>query len=760
VGRIALAFLLGNCCVHLAPTLPKSAFALALLFALALACVARAKLIVAFLLGLGWAWGHAVSRLADDLPSTLEGADLVVTGYVASLPETSEEGDVRFELDVSDAEPGVPQRLRLSWYGAPSTPQPGETWQLLVRLKRRSGSANPGAFDYEGYLFRKGIGATGYVRADERNRRVAAAGWRYAILQARAWIAQRMQQARGPDAPMIGVLQGLAVGDTRRMTRHEWQVFAATGTTHLMAISGLHITMVAAMAAWLGGAIVRWPGAQARGWCALHGQAIAGVAAAVAYSLLAGFSVPTQRTTAMLCVYFAARCARRDLQVGHALALAAIVVLLIDPFAPLAVGAWLSFGAVALLVLTFSGRLQRMGPSRSFVYAQLAMTVGLFPLLLVAFGAVSLVSPFANAIAIPMFTFVVVPLALAGALLATVSPLLASLPLELATLALDLLWWVLERMAELPHALWYFPTPTWVSLGAAALGALVLVMPATWPIRLLGIALCGQVFFVPSDRLAPGEFVVTAVDVGQGQALVVRTQRHVLVYDTGPAFQSGQDAASYALLPYLRAKGVRRVDAVVVSHGDLDHLGGLATLLKGMRVEAVIVGPSVAPIPVGAQVCEGGQAWTWDAVRFEVLHPARGFVGKDNDRSCVLRISGSQGSALLTGDIEMSAEVALVAARVPRTDIVTVPHHGSRTSSSADFVAALAPKVALVSAGYRNRWGFPKADIVERWQASGARIYSTIDSGAIEARVHADGSVAVSEYRRTHRRYWLRTANE
>jgi competence protein ComEC len=759
VGRFALAFLAGLCCVHVLPRLPDSSFVIVLLIGIAAASILRANLLIVFALGIAWAWAHASARLADDLPRALEGEDLLVTGVVSSLPDLNDR-DVRFALDVTQAAAGAPSRILLTWYDAEALPRTGESWQLLVRLKRRNGFANPGGFDYEAQLFRNGIGATGYVRADSRNCRIEAAGFRRLVDQARQFTADRMASAVGSEGRMLGVLQGLAIGDTREMTTEQWRVFAATGTTHLMAISGLHISMLAAIAAWLGGAIVRWRGAQARGWCAVHGQAIAGSAAAIGYSLMAGFSIPTQRTALMLCIYFIARWYRRDIQVGHALGLALIGVLLIDPFAPLAVGAWLSFGAVAILVLALSGRLKRMGAGQSFVRAQLAITIGLLPMLLAAFGTMSLVSPFANAVAIPAFTFLVVPLVLLGALFAVVTPVLGALPLTLATGVLELLWRPLEWLASQPFALWYFPLPHPFSLFAMCVGGIVCVLPLIWPIRLLGLACSAHLFFVSAATPARGDFEIAVLDVGQGLSVVVRTERHTLVYDTGPAFQSGRDAASLAVLPYLRARGVRSIDMLMVSHGDLDHRGGLESLFEGSRVGRAVLGPSVEASIPNAERCERGDTWVWDEVRFEVLHPADAFAATDNDSSCVLRIESVAGSTLLTGDIEASGEGQMVRAGVAVTDIVVMPHHGSRTSSTESFVAALAPKVAIASVGYRNRWGLPKADVLERWRQHGARIYTTERSGAIEILIARERPLLVREHREWHRRYWSRTAHD
>jgi competence protein ComEC len=759
VWQVGLAFLLGHCCVHSLVELPALPLWVSVLIAaMALAVAARSTLVItlamSFIAGLAWAGAHGALRLESDLPIRLEGRELLVSGCIASLPDSSAT-DPQFLFDVTEPRAGVPPRLRLAWYRAPSRPQAGECWRLVVTLKRRSGFANPGGFDFEGHLFREGIGATGYVRDDSRNRRFDIASARYTVTRIRAWLASRMEQAV-PDTPMLGVLQGLAVGDAQKVSPEQWRVFAATGTTHLMAISGLHITMIAALAAWLGANIVRWRTAQARGWNAMHGRVIAGAGAALGYSILAGLSIPTQRTLIMLCMYFAMRWQRRELPVAHALGVALIAILVVDPFAPLAAGAWLSFGAVAIILLVTSGRLVQDGVVRGFARVQAAITIGLAPLLLIAFGGISLLSPVANALAVPLFTLLVTPSVLVGALAAALHPTIGAFVLWMPALFLEWTWPSLEWLAKQPLSLWYVAQPSWPALAAMVIGVAVLVLPGIWPTRLAGVLLCLPVLLNRPAVPAVGDFEVALLDVGQGLSVVVRTRSHVLVYDAGPAFRSGRDASELAVLPYLRHRGVRQLDALVISHGDLDHSGGLRSLLTSLPVRRLLAGPSVHPLPDEAAVCRAGQRWSWDGVLFEVLHPSGATHERDNDSSCVVRVAGRGGSALLTGDIEVAAETELDGHGLQRTDIVIVPHHGSRTSSTESLVAALRPRIALVSAGYRNRWGLPKPEVVERWRAAGARTYTTAASGAIEIELTAGEPPRVREYRRSHRRYWHR----
>jgi competence protein ComEC len=755
VGAIALAFLAGHCFVHVWPRLPALHWTVLIVPAVIVALTSKQPSrywVAAALCGVVWAWSHAAIRLAAELPTQLEGRDILLRGFIASLPDAN--ADPQFLFQVVAGQPGVPSRVRLTWYRAPTRPQAGEQWQLMVRLKRRNGFANPGGFDYEGHLFREGIGATGYVRDDERNRRLQSVSLRYAVDGVRGWIGARIAASVG-DEPMLGVLQGLAIGDAQGMSAQQWRVFSATGMTHLMAISGLHIGMIAMAAAWCGGFIVRCRRAQRLGWTAMHGQVIAGMSAALIYSVLAGLSVPTQRTLIMLCIYFLLRWQRRTLAFGQSLGLALILVLIIDPFAPLAVGAWLSFGAVVVLVLALSGRIGRDGVIGNFARVQLAVTIGLVPLLLASFGNLSLVSPLANAIAVPLFTLLVVPSVLIGTVAAAIHPAAGALVLKVFVALLNGSWPMFQWLADQSMSVWYAPQPSWPVFVALLCGVLLLILPAIWPLRVVGLLLCLPIVCYRVPTPPAGTFELTVLDVGQGSAAVVRTHSHVLLYDTGPAFQSGRSAADLAVLPFLRHAGVRQLDMLLISHGDQDHSGGMQAVLEGLPVRTLMLGPSVPASSRPRVRCERGQQWTWDGVSFEVLHPQPAAEQSRNDSSCVVLIRGRDGTTLLTGDIEIDAERALLDGGVPRVDVVVAPHHGSGTSSSSLFVATTRPDVTIFSTGYRNRWGMPRADVVERWQKAGARTFDTSTSGAITA-TFAAGNVQVREQRHTRRRYWTR----
>jgi competence protein ComEC len=751
VLKISVAFLAGICLLQLLPELPATApWATILAVLIGMAALQRHRWVCALLLGVAWSWFRAQGLLAQDLPVALEGQDLEVTGYIASIPARGQDGP-QFLFEVAEATEGVPSRLRLSWYDKVQ-PEAGESWRLVVRLKRRHGFANPGGFDYEQTLFRAGVGATGYVRNDTRNQRLQAASGHY-VLRLRAWLASRMVMAVGP-TPMIGVLQGLAIGEDQAISTEQWRVFAATGTSHLMAISGLHISMVAMLCAALGGCIVYWPQAQARRLTRIEGQAVGGLLGGIGYSLLSGFSVPAQRTLLMLTVYFVARWSRRQMDIGPVLGFALCGVLLLDPLAPMSPGFWLSFGAVAVIVMSAAGELAPVGNVRGFARVQLAVSLGLVPLLLLQFGNLSLIAPVVNVVAVPLFTLAVVPLVLLGTMAAAVSVSAGSVLLGAAAKLLEVSWPAFEWAASLPLSLWYLPRAPLSAYALMGIGSALILLPFVWPVRLAaGFLLLPALLFEPTPP-AQGEVELNVLDVGQGLAVVVRTRSHVLVYDAGPRFRSGRDTAELVVLPFLRYFGIRQVSALMISHGDDDHFGGAKSLTTGMPVERIIAGPSVPAWQPGIEPCVRGMQWDWDGVRFTVLHPGSEEAVSDNESSCVLDIRAASGSALLLGDIERGTEQALVAAGAVRpTDVVVVAHHGSRTSSTAPFVALVQAKLAIFSAGYRNRWGFPKADIVERWAASGASGLTTSKTGAIRVGIQTAG-LDVREHRRAHRRYW------
>lgn len=741
-------FVCGVVALHQLPELPGIAtFAGLIVAGLLLLPAARTRpgvgLIAAALLGFAYAGWQASYALAHRLPTALEGETLRVHGRVSGLPRHDGYRSVfrftteRFGGRVSGHPPRI---LRLSWYGAPAGLAPGQRWTLDVRLKRPRGLMNPGSFDYERWLFAHGIDAVGYVRgravlhpADE------------SLDAARQAIASRLETLTGSGDGQA-VLRALAVADRRDIRPALWSVFNATGTGHLLAISGLHIGLAAGLGAFL--TVIGWRRSAAL--CRLAppraAGAAVGIVAALGYALLAGLGLPTQRALVMTGVASLALVLRRDWRAVDVFLWAAGAVLVADPLAPLGAGFWLSFWAVAVLLLAASSS----GRGR-WVRAQLAVSCGLFPLLALWFAALPWVSPLANAVAVPVVSLLVVPLTFAGLGAMVLDPALAAWLLGLAVQILDGLLAGLSWLAA-NTTTWPIPRlPAWL-LASAATGLLILLVPGRWPGRTLGLTLILPLVVYQPPPLPYGSARLTVADAGQGTAVVVQTRNHVLIYDAGPRL-GRTDAAEAAILPILRTRGLDHVDRLLVSHADSDHAGGAATLL-GSRVSVANVLSGEPLERVASRPCRQGQQWRWDGVAFRVLHPTGDDTG--NDASCVLQVRTSAGIvALLPGDISHRVERSLVRAHGGelRSDLLLVPHHGSDSSSSPAFIDAVAPREAVFTVGYRNRYGLPDADVVQRYLFAGAAVRVTSQTGALVFELD-DRLRLRSRYRRVAGRYF------
>ncbi len=763
----ALAFAAGAALLQQQAALPSPAWVL-ILPALLLLGFWRSKLFFIFALALGFLWAALLAhyRMADWLAPELEGRDLQVVGVVASLPAAGERG-VRFELEVESGDASLPKKLLLSWFRSPlyeegpalltGAVHPGERWLLTVRLRRPHGNVNPNGFDYEAWLLERGIGATGYVRNRGAQRllgfRDSPLDW---IEKAREAIRDRFLRALGP-TPAAGILVALAVGDQRAISNEEWRLFNRTGVTHLMSISGLHVTLVSGLLAWLVAALWRRVPALALRLPARKAAAAAAIAGALGYTLLAGFAVPAQRTFYMVTVVALALWSGRIASPMRILALALAAVVATDPWAPLAPGLWLSFGAVLLIFYVESGW-AGAGPKIAPKFAQWgrvqwAITLGLAPAALLLFGQVSVAGPLANAVAIPVVSVVVTPLAL----LAAVFPL--ELFLQLGVWLIEWLLQFLEWCSALPGALWEQHVPALWSVLLALAGVAWLLAPRGFPWRFGGAFLMAPAFALVPGAPPAGEAWITTLDVGQGLAVLVRTSNRALLYDAGPAFGPEADSGGRIVLPALRGAGLSRLDAMVLSHEDLDHIGGALTVLESVEVDTLASSlPDRHPLnalPGAPRRCAAGSAWQWDGVKFEFLHPESGMKAlRRNDLSCVLRIEAAGGSMLLTGDIERASENALVErAKSLRADVLLVPHHGSRTSSTPEFIAAVAPRWAVVPVGYRSRFGHPSGEVLERYRAAGAAILRTDTDGAVEVLLTGK-DVLVGAERSLRPRYW------
>ena len=705
------------------------------------------------LAGFALAGLHAFFALQAQLPDALEAHDFVVDGRVVSLP-VSEPRRTRFLLRVDD-DASQPQQvrgrlLRLTWYDEEDQSRPevgaGSRWRFQVRVRAPRGLRNPGGADGEMHALARGLGGSGYVRNPELARQVSPPA---GIDAWRAAMSTRIENS--VERPSSRFVRALALGDTRGFDERDWELLRAAGLTHLVAISGFHVGLVAGFFALAIGGLWRLLPGFGRVLARPQAAAIAAMLGAGMYAAAAGFALPTVRTAAMIAVVVSARCWRRPFRIAEALALASIAILLFDPMAVLGAGFWLSFLGVAWLLwcLPRAGR----RPLRDFIDAQRVATIGLLPLTVFIFGQASLAGPVANLVAVPWWSLVVVPLALAGTALDALWRGAGEWAWRSAAWCFDLSWPLFEWLADSPLSVWWLPEPAWFALPLAMCGAFWLLLPRDVPGKPLALLLWLPLLWPQRQLPAPGGFELTTIDVGQGLAVVVRTSGHSLLYDMGPAVRDGFDAGERAVVPALRALGVRSLDAAIVSHGDNDHAGGWPAVQRQFPVREVWA-PEGSPT-LASRRCIAGRAWTWDGVRFRILHPTPHFPYLKNESSCVLRIEGSYGSALLTGDIGEVVERELVR-RDPaalRSEVVVVAHHGSSGSSAPAFVAATGARYALVSAGANNRFGHPKPLTVERWCTAGADFLSTARHGAIRIRLDA-GGISIDRRRDSHPRLW------
>ncbi len=706
----------------------------------------------------GWTALRADVALQSRLPHALEGRDLVVTGSIEDLPQAQDESS-RFDLDVDSARiDGSPVHLngvlRLSWYaarnGAPPRLTPCSRWRLLVRLKRPRSLMNPGGFDFERSALQQRIVATGYVREDPANAPFAQSRCVDAL---RARISQTIA-ARLPDDPHAAhLLRALSVGDQRALDESDWQVVRATGVAHLIAISGFHVGLAAMFGALLARALwwlfpslaLRMPRPIAEACFALP--------AAIAYGALAGFGLPTTRTLWMIGAVSLARIARRGDGLGEGLGLALCAILIVDPLSVLSAGFWLSFAGVALLAWTLARQEGWRGRLREIGLSPLLMALALLPLTVWFFGQASLVGPVANLIAVPFISFVLVPCTLLASALLLPLPSIGVPVLRLCAHLADAQWGLLTKLAAWPAAMHYFPAPSLLAFVLACLGAVWLLAPRGIPARLLGALMLLPLLWPCLELPQQGAFEAMVIDVGQGLSVLVRTRNHALLFDAGARYPSGFDLGETAVVPALHAIGVNKLDMLIISHGDNDHAGG-ARAVSSAFPDAFALGGEPGRGDVPLEQCIAGQHWQWNGVTFRILSPQR--AGSGNDAGCVLLVTSESGRLLMPADTTSRIEPSIANAVSAGAPLVLIaPHHGSKTSSSKEYLRALHPQLAVASAGYRNRFGHPAPLVVARYRALGIPLLATFDTGAVRiAFARGASPQLVSEERIEQARYW------
>ncbi|CAB1277145.1 DNA internalization-related competence protein ComEC/Rec2 [Candidatus Nitrosacidococcus tergens] len=768
----ALAFLLGISIFQCLPDLPQFKWIFILIGILCLLIFFRTpKTLSLIIIGFLWAFIQASLLLSQRLPLEIENEDLPISGTIVSIP-TKDHHRVQFLMDPENIflkeKIWKPNLIKLSWYHTPLLDlRVGDKYQLTVRLKRPRGFMNPGGFDYEKWLFHQKIQAVGYVRPKGDNHFIISPKSAYPIDRTRQVLLEKLDHTLIDD-PYKGIIQALTLGETNHITSEQWQVFQRTGTIHLVAISGLHIGLLAGLVYFLG----KYLWSLRPTWLLIFpAQSVAAMSALVAafiYAALAGFSIPTQRALIMVALVMLGLLIRRPISIIRTLSIALFLILIWDPLAVLTSGFWLSFGAVSLLVFGIHRPLMKTKPTMNspifnaiyqfwrWGHAQWVVTLGLMPLLIYQFQKFSLISPIANLIAIPWMEFFIVPLLLLGVLLLAPFPILGKTLLTIGSYLFTPLWYFLIWCSHFSLAQWTLIAPTLGTLLLAILGILLILVPKGIPGRWLGIIGIIPLLTPSQKQIEYGSLQFTLLDVGQGLASVVSTQSHTLVFDTGPKYSEKFNAGDGIIAPFLYNQGIQQIDTLIISHGDNDHAGGMVRLLQRIPAKKILTGTPSEFSEINIRSCVQGQHWHWDGVGFEILHPQIQSSYQGNNQSCVLQITIGSQYILLTGDIGKLIEQKLISQYKDKlaTTILVAPHHGSASSSSLEFIAATHPKYVLFPVGYQNQWHFPKPEVVQRYLNQDAEIWDTAYYGAITIHMTADTIKKPESFRQTYGHYW------
>lgn len=702
----------------------------------------NARVVCAGFLGVVLASANAQTIQSSKLPRDLEGTDLVVEGVVSSLPQP---GEVltRFQFDVlrfpDCSRCDVVNRISLSWYEDTEI-RPGDRWRLTVRLNRPRGQVNPPLFDYEGWLFARGINATGYVRDSER---LGHDIWRVPHHQLRYKLRAHMENLLDESA-IRGLLVALTLGESSNIAPADWKIMSSTGTNHLFIISGLHVGLVTALSYRL----FLWV-------CRRRSRAgLMSLGAASIYGGIAGMGLPVQRALIMTSVGMAGVIFDRKIPPATLFCFALLGVTLINPLAVSGTGFWLSFGAVFSLLFVFAGRksLSRGLADwiRAAVYTQWVVYVGMLPLLLFLVFQVSLVSFLVNLVAIPWIGALVVPPLLLASASSVVNQSLTALLLRLAEFMLTIIWQFLSWVAE-RDAVFYAGPVGVMEVLSGFLGAALLLSPMGFLPRWPGLVLLIPLVMPPMELPEKGELDVTVFDVGQGLSVFMRTREEAILYDAGPRFGERFDTGEQIVTPFIRRSNIDNLRVFILSHMDNDHAGGAPALLDNFPVDELW--SSEAGVPGGALPCTRNKRWSIDGVDFELMKVSVDGRSR-NDRSCILLVQGPGYALLLPGDIEAATERELLKVPLPEIDLMIAPHHGSRSSSSPGFLNHVMPDIVIVSAGYNNRFGHPDPEVVRRYLARHARVLTTGREGAVRIRFSREGGLRISAARRDHRRLW------
>ncbi len=704
------------------------------------------------IIGFIWCFCYLHLRAYSSFPNELEGKKINITGYIASIP-ISDERRTHFLLSLDSLNNQSTKGLISLTIPKAINLKAGETWMFIVKLKKIHGTENPGGFDYEAWAFAKGITANGYVLAEQNDLKLLKKnGWNHPILSLRQYLHDEILAAL-PLSQTSHWIMALAIGERENISLNDWRILQNTGTNHLMAIAGLHIGLMSFFIygvvsfCWrrLFFCVIRLP-AQSAG-------AIAALIMAFIYSLMAGFSIPTERAFLSLSIFLGANLLRRNLTSWNTWSLALIIVLLFDPMSILTDSIWLSFGSVALIIYGMSGRGQIKNIWWRHGRIQWVLSLGLIPITIGLFKKCSLLAFFANSIAIPCVGFIIIPCTVLGCVLLTICNSAGSFLLIVGDKVLNFLWIFLSYLANLSFSIWQKDLPMcWIII--ASFGVILLLLPRGLKFKWLGVIWILPLVFYKAPEPKWGDAVFTLLDVGQGLSAVIQTKKHILVFDTGVKFNENFDMGKSVVLPFLQTIGAKKIDMLVISHRDNDHSGGAAAILQEMNV--LQLKSSAPQFFKNAQYCLQGEKWNWDGVEFAFLYPTRKTLNLDNNSSCVLRVTIGKQHILLTGDIEKWAEKKLIinAKDALPADILVAPHHGSHTSAPLFFVTAVHPKIVLFPVGYRNQYHFPNPSVVKIYTDHHSIMYDSVSNGAIQFYLNGQDVPKPHLYRNEHLHYW------
>lgn len=744
-----ISFVSGIIVVQQFHQLPGVFWVLCLLGALACSLYFRYWRLMFFVIGLLWAICFASIRLADRLSEVHQGQLVQITGKVVGLPRKNLR-NIKFDFEVIKPKHNFPSKIKLSWYYPKQLVKTGQTWRLTVKLKQPHGRFNPHQFDYERWLFVQNIGATAYIKNKPEPKLLSRQPVGFNIDLLRQLISDKLTKILGNNE-YIGVIKALTIGERSEITDEQWLLFRNTGTVHLLAISGLHIGLLAGFSFF----VARIIAIRASFISPQIVAVICSLLTAIFYSALAGFSLPTQRALLMLTVAMTAILLQRNISSINALLITMLLVLVFDPLAVLSAGFWLSYLAVVLIIYSVTGRLAKSHYFIGALKIHWVTAFGMSPLLIYYFQQVSIIAPFANFITVPLISLIVVPLCLLSVLFLFINPLIADLLLSLTSRILQGLGYVLSFFDGFTYATFNASSVSFYAVLLSLFGVAILLSPRGVPARWLGLLMFLPLMFSKIDKPVQGEVTMTLLDVGQGLATVVETTNYVLVFDTGARYSQYSDMGKTVVLPFLKHKGIKQINTLIISHGDNDHSGGAKAIIAGQKINTILTSAPKLFMNVIATQCIAGQAWVWDNVEFKILSPQKPFYLGENDNSCVLKITTKAGSILLTGDIEKTAEQGLVN-HFPqhlKSDVLIAPHHGSKTSSTSAFLKEVNPDVIIIPAGYQNKFSFPHQQVLDRYKEINSTVYNLAEEGAVIVKLK-NKSYTVQSMRKVEGKYW------